>query len=79
MRAFVIEPEAGNDPALVGERLRQHGFELTDVVLSDEQGDALDITLPEPSAYDVVAVRRDKPFKYSGISPSSLVSRLNQL
>ncbi|HEX6657280.1 MAG TPA: gamma-glutamyl-gamma-aminobutyrate hydrolase family protein [Ilumatobacter sp.] len=54
MRALVIEPEAGNDPALVGERLRQQGFELTHVVLSDEHGDARDVALPEPGAYDVV-------------------------
>ena len=54
VRALVIEPEAGNDPASVGERLRQQGFELTHLVLSDEHGDARDVALPEPGAYDVV-------------------------
>jgi GMP synthase-like glutamine amidotransferase len=54
VRALIIEPEAGNDSALVGERLRQHGFELTAVVLSDEHGDALDVDLGEPTDYDVV-------------------------
>ena len=54
VRALVIEPEAGNDPALVGERLREQGFELTHVVLSDEHGDARDVALPAPGAYDVV-------------------------
>ena len=54
MRALVIEPEAGNEPALVGHRLRHHGFELTDVVLSDEDGVALDVDLGSPSAFDVV-------------------------
>jgi GMP synthase-like glutamine amidotransferase len=54
VRALVIEPEAGNGPALVGERLRQHGFELTAVVLSNEHGDAVDVDLGEPTDYDVV-------------------------
>jgi GMP synthase-like glutamine amidotransferase len=54
MRALVIEPEAGNGPALVGERLRQCRFELTDVVLSDERGDALDVDLGAPADYDVI-------------------------
>jgi GMP synthase-like glutamine amidotransferase len=54
VRALVVEPEAGNDPALVGERLRHHGFELTDVVLSDERGDGLPVVLPDPTDYDLV-------------------------
>jgi GMP synthase-like glutamine amidotransferase len=54
VRALVIEPEAGNGPALVGERLRQLRFELTTVVLSDEHGDTLDVDLGQPADYDVV-------------------------
>ena len=54
MRALVIQPEAGNGSALVGERLRHHGFELVDVVLSDEQGDAVEAELGQPTDYDVV-------------------------
>jgi GMP synthase-like glutamine amidotransferase len=51
---LVIQPEAGNGSALVGERLRHHGFELVDVVLSDEQGDAVEAELGQPTDYDVV-------------------------
>jgi GMP synthase-like glutamine amidotransferase len=54
VRALVIEPEAGNGPALVGERLRQRRFELTAVVLSDAHGDKLDVDLGQPTDFDVV-------------------------
>jgi GMP synthase-like glutamine amidotransferase len=54
VRALVVEPEAGNAPALVGHRLRQRGFELFAVVLSDEDGHALDAELGAPADYDLV-------------------------
>jgi GMP synthase-like glutamine amidotransferase len=54
VRALVIQPEAGNGSALVGERLRQLGFELTDVVMSDAQGHTLEADLGRPTDYDVV-------------------------
>jgi GMP synthase-like glutamine amidotransferase len=54
VRALVIEPEAGNEPALVGDRLRHHGFELTALVLSDADGVSLDVDLGSPSAFDVI-------------------------
>ena len=54
MRALVIQPEFGNDSALVGERLRARGFQLDDVVMSDPNGDPLDVDLRRPADYDVV-------------------------
>ena len=54
MRALVIQPEAGNGSALVGERLRAHGFELADVVMSDDDGEALGADLGEPADYELV-------------------------
>ena len=54
MRALVIQPEAGNVSALVGDRLRARGFELVDIVLSDEDGDALGADLGDPADYDLV-------------------------
>jgi GMP synthase-like glutamine amidotransferase len=54
VRALVIEPEAGNQPVLVGERLRQHEFELTEVVLSDDDGEALGGELGDPTDYELV-------------------------
>ena len=34
MRALVIVPEPGSEPVLVGDRLRENGFELTQVLMS---------------------------------------------
>ena len=54
MRSLVIQPEAGNGSVLVGDRLRAHGFELTDVVMSDEAGGSLGVDLGDPTDYDII-------------------------
>ena len=54
MRALVIQPEAGNSSALVGDRLREHGFELLDVVMSDDDGHSLGVDLGDPAEHDVI-------------------------
>lgn len=54
MQALVIQPEAGNGSALVGDRLRTHGYELVDVVMSDAAGKALGVDLGDPAEYELV-------------------------
>jgi GMP synthase-like glutamine amidotransferase len=79
VRALVIEPEAGNDSALVGERLRQHGFELTAVVLSDARGDALDVELGEPVEYDMVVAMGSIRSVYESSARSWIADELDFL
>jgi GMP synthase-like glutamine amidotransferase len=58
MRALVIVPEPGSEPVLVGERLRQHGFDLTEVMLTTDPGDPAEHGdrpgLGQPDEYDLV-------------------------
>jgi GMP synthase-like glutamine amidotransferase len=54
VRALIVQPESGNDPALVGARLRDRGLELIDVVLSDADGAALGAELGDPAAFDLI-------------------------
>jgi GMP synthase-like glutamine amidotransferase len=58
MRALVIVPEPGSEPVLVGDRLRENGFELTEVLMSTallttEHGDT-GAALGETDDYDLV-------------------------
>ncbi len=39
---------------MVGDRLREHGFRLTDVVMSDDDGDSIGVDLGDPTQYDVI-------------------------
>lgn len=56
MRALVIVHEPGSEPVLVGERLTQHGYELTEVVIAPDMGDPVGsaVGLGDPTDYDVV-------------------------
>jgi GMP synthase-like glutamine amidotransferase len=58
MRALVIVHDPGSDPVLVGERLRYHGFELDEVLITTEVGNPVgragaDV-LGDPADYDLI-------------------------
>ena len=79
MRALVIQPEAGNGAGLVGERLRTHGFGLADVVMSDDEGDALGAVLGEPADYELVVAMGSIRSVYEADSRSWIADELDFL
>lgn len=55
MRALVIVHDPGNDPGLVGDRLRHHGFELDELAITVEAGNPVGtVGLDDPSGYDLI-------------------------
>lgn len=58
MRALVIVHDPGSDPVLVGDRLRHHGFELREVMVTTEVGNPAGSAGPDvlgdPTDYDLI-------------------------
>ncbi len=58
MRALVIIHDPGSDPVLVGDRLRHHGFELHEVLVTTETGNPVGSAgadaLGDPRDYDLI-------------------------
>ena len=58
MRALVIVHDPGSDSVLVGDRLRHHGFDLHEVMITTEVGDPTGSAAPdvlgEPTDYDLI-------------------------
>jgi GMP synthase-like glutamine amidotransferase len=58
MRALVIIHDPGSDPVLVGDRLRHHGFELHEVMVTTEIGNPIGRAdaelLGAPTDYDLI-------------------------
>ena len=58
MRALVIVHDPGSDPVLVGDRLRHHGFDLHEVMITTEVGNPAGSAAPdvlgEPTDYDLI-------------------------
>jgi GMP synthase-like glutamine amidotransferase len=56
MRALVIIHDPGSDPVLVGDRLRHHGFELEEVLITTEIGNPAGRAdhLGDPRDYDLI-------------------------
>jgi GMP synthase-like glutamine amidotransferase len=56
MRALVIIHDPGSDPVLVGDRLRHHGFELDEVLITTEIGNPAGRAdhLGDPRDYDLI-------------------------
>ena len=78
MRALVIVPEPGSEPVLVGDRLRQNGFELTEVLLSTEQGDT-GAALAEPDEFDLVVTMGSTRSVYEASSSGWIADTVDHL
>jgi GMP synthase-like glutamine amidotransferase len=80
MRALVIVPEPGSEPVLVGDRLRQNGFDLTELLLTTENGDAADgVELGEPDGYDLVVAMGSTRSVYEAPAVGWIASTIDHL
>ncbi len=54
MRALVVVHDPGSMPTMVGERLRQHGFELVELPIAPFDDPHSDVPFPDPTDFDLI-------------------------
>ncbi len=54
MRALVIVHDPGSMPTMVGERLRQHGFDLVELPIAPFDDPHSDVPFPDPTEFDLI-------------------------